>query len=351
MTNYEKDLIEKLNRLIQEKYINTESITDNLCVDLGISRSNLYRMLKDNFQLSPSLYIRKQKLSKAKELLASSELKIGEVAYYIGLDSPQNFTKYFTHEFGINPTEFRRKKLEAKVNKAKEESIKVAELKEPKHYTPPTRTLQKPKLKENLSFFLPGLIVFILTALGFFYWQKSYFNDDKTSETQLKQSIAIIPFDCFGFATKSTICENLNTQFFHSFSKIENVGFISKPDSLRYISTNDFKKEVYQKLSIKYILTGNIINLNNSTVLKIEIMDALQKNSIWNKTYKLASQSNEAELEAIITELSDLFKDILKVNKNGKFYLIPNRNMNTYKQYLQSSQLVFDWNNFNYIQK
>lgn len=108
MTDAEKKLIDRLNTLIEANANNPNFSNDSICLELGVSRSQLYRLLKEEFDLSTSLYIRKRKILKAKELIETSELKIAEVAYQIGMDSPQNLTKYFTQEYGISPTEYRK---------------------------------------------------------------------------------------------------------------------------------------------------------------------------------------------------------------------------------------------------
>jgi adenylate cyclase len=75
---------------------------------LGISRSQLFRILKDHTKLSSTLYIRKRKLEKAKNLLSTTEMRVSEIADAVGINSPQNFIKYFTEEFNISPSDFRK---------------------------------------------------------------------------------------------------------------------------------------------------------------------------------------------------------------------------------------------------
>lgn len=106
MTNSEKVLIKKLNELIEANFDNPTFSTDFICYDLGTICSQLYHLIKEEYPLSTSLYIRKIKLIKAKDLLENSDLKIAKISYKIGIDSPRNFSNYFTQEFGISPTEF-----------------------------------------------------------------------------------------------------------------------------------------------------------------------------------------------------------------------------------------------------
>lgn len=330
MTNYEKSLIEKLNTLIEEKYINSESITDDLCYDLGISRSNLYRILKDNFQLSPSLYIRKIKLKKAKYFLANSEMKIGEIAYFIGLDSPQNFTKYFTHEYGINPTEYRKKKTEV--------ILVEPEIPE-KVFTYRPIIKQKPKFKERFSFFVPGIIVVILTTVGFYIWQKNNFDNSERISISPNYSIAFMPLECLNKSRDSIYCSQLSQLLYTSFSRIKNIKLVNEADSSNFmLSTNNNNPNVL------YLLNGQISVVGDSTILKIKILDGTIEKTIWSNSYIFNPDSIQQKLPEIANEISQIIKQNPKLIKNEKLYLIPTKNMITYRQYLQGNQLVFDWN-------
>jgi adenylate cyclase len=111
MTHSEKAFLEKFDHLIDENLDNSTFSTDTICHNLGISRSQLFRILKDHTQLSSTLYIRKRKLEKAKSLLTTTEMRISEIADAVGINSPQNFSKYFTEEFSVSPSDFRKQTL------------------------------------------------------------------------------------------------------------------------------------------------------------------------------------------------------------------------------------------------
>ena len=109
MSNHsEKLILEKLTLLIQENLDNPSFSLDSLSKELGISRSQLHRTVKNQTQLSITLFARSVRLQKAKELLSTTDQRISEIAYSVGIDSPQSFSKYFTDEFGISPTDFRK---------------------------------------------------------------------------------------------------------------------------------------------------------------------------------------------------------------------------------------------------
>ncbi len=74
---------------------------------IGMSRSSLYAKVKALTQRSPALLIRSFRLKKSKEILENSDLNISQVAYEVGFHDPSYFSRCFSEEFGIPPTQFR----------------------------------------------------------------------------------------------------------------------------------------------------------------------------------------------------------------------------------------------------
>ena len=99
---------EKLNTLLEGNLDNLALSPDALSKQIGLSRAQLHRIVKEKTQLSVTLYVRQKKLDKAQNLLAETDLRISEIAYLVGIESPQNFSKYFTAAFRISPTEYRK---------------------------------------------------------------------------------------------------------------------------------------------------------------------------------------------------------------------------------------------------
>ncbi len=118
-------MLDKLNALLDESLDNFAMPPDVICQRLGMSRAQLHRLVKQETQLSITLYIRQKKLDKAKSLLVETDLRISEIAYLVGIESPQNFSKYFTAAFQISPTEFRK---EADTQKQADRNLAAASI-------------------------------------------------------------------------------------------------------------------------------------------------------------------------------------------------------------------------------
>ena len=102
-----------------EEFVNTliefiHNHIDEITLDVGIianamnmSRPTLYRKLKYVSELSPNEFIQLVRLKKAAELLKQNDLQISEIAYMVGFNSPNYFSKCFYKQFGVLPKKFR----------------------------------------------------------------------------------------------------------------------------------------------------------------------------------------------------------------------------------------------------
>ncbi|MCB9290246.1 MAG: helix-turn-helix transcriptional regulator [Lewinellaceae bacterium] len=107
--------LQKVNAIISANLSREGFDIDALSKALALSRSQLYRKLKELIRLSPSQYIRFTRLQKAKELLETTEMTIGEVAFQAGFVDKSHFSRVFKKQFGFNPS-YLRKSSEKGVN-------------------------------------------------------------------------------------------------------------------------------------------------------------------------------------------------------------------------------------------
>lgn len=70
---------------------------------LGVSRSQLFRLFKAKFDISPKQYLENLRFSIAEKLLRENILTISEVAFASGYSDPLHFSAEFKKRFGISP--------------------------------------------------------------------------------------------------------------------------------------------------------------------------------------------------------------------------------------------------------
>ena len=102
----DKEFINKCMDVIYENIENESFNLDNLGTKMNISRSSLYRKLRDISNLKPVDFIKKVRLNYASKLLISKNMPINEIAWRSGFSDPKYFSKCFLQEFGCYPKNY-----------------------------------------------------------------------------------------------------------------------------------------------------------------------------------------------------------------------------------------------------
>ena len=100
--------LKKMNAIILANLEKEGFDTISLCKAMALSRSQLYRKLKQLTSIAPGHYIRYTRLQKAKEFLENKELTVGEVAFRSGFINQGHFSRVFREQFGFNPSDLKR---------------------------------------------------------------------------------------------------------------------------------------------------------------------------------------------------------------------------------------------------
>lgn len=106
-------LIEEDERFLRkaEDFVRQNIASDNLTVDflgeyLGLSRSLLYRRMKESVNKTPAQFIKDIRIKEAERLLKSQKYTIAEIADMTGFCDPKYFSRVFKKETGKVPTTY-----------------------------------------------------------------------------------------------------------------------------------------------------------------------------------------------------------------------------------------------------
>ncbi|MFD2033518.1 substrate-binding domain-containing protein [Belliella marina] len=108
----DKKFINSFNSVIEKHLSNPDFGVNDICMELGLSRGQLYRKVKSALGYSVNDYINKVRLKKAKFLLGNKEHSIAEIAFQTGFKTAAYFSTVFKNTYDLTPSEFREKLLE-----------------------------------------------------------------------------------------------------------------------------------------------------------------------------------------------------------------------------------------------
>lgn len=102
----DEEFIVKLHETIHDNLANPDFNVDDIAEKFNMSRAGFYRKIKGILDLTPSEYIRVERLKEAARLLKEKEYRVNEICYMVGFNSPSYFSKCFRQQFGVLPKDF-----------------------------------------------------------------------------------------------------------------------------------------------------------------------------------------------------------------------------------------------------
>lgn len=112
ITNHK--ILERLEDLLSAYFNNSKLLSKGLpsvqyiADHLNVSPNYLSRLLKTLTGQSTQQFIHDKVIEKAKEKLSTTDLSVNEIAYDLGFEHPQSFSKLFKSKTSFSPLEFRQ---------------------------------------------------------------------------------------------------------------------------------------------------------------------------------------------------------------------------------------------------
>ncbi len=103
----DREFYARFLKLVEGEMAKPDLNIDTLASKMGIGRSQFYRKIKSLTNYSPVELLRKIRLTKARELLTTTDRSISEIAYEVGFSAPAYFTRVFREMFDESPSELR----------------------------------------------------------------------------------------------------------------------------------------------------------------------------------------------------------------------------------------------------
>ena len=99
-------LMERIMKAVNKNISDSNFNVDMLTREVGISRAQLHRKMKEMTGISTSEFIRNIRLEQAARLLREQKVNVTQVAYTVGFSNLAHFSTIFRKHFGVSPTEY-----------------------------------------------------------------------------------------------------------------------------------------------------------------------------------------------------------------------------------------------------
>ena len=111
MKGNDEILMERIMKVINEHLSDSDFSVEDLTTEVGISRAQLHRKMKEMTGLPVSEFIRNIRLEQAVRLLKEQKINVTQVAYTVGFSNLAHFSTVFRKQFGVSPTEYIERNL------------------------------------------------------------------------------------------------------------------------------------------------------------------------------------------------------------------------------------------------
>lgn len=99
-------LMDRIMKVLNDNISDADFNVEKLSAEVGISRAQLHRKMKEITGISTGEFIRNLKLEQAARLIRRGDVNITQVAYAVGFNNSTHFSTVFKKHFGLSPSEY-----------------------------------------------------------------------------------------------------------------------------------------------------------------------------------------------------------------------------------------------------
>ncbi|MCA6075105.1 helix-turn-helix domain-containing protein [Fulvivirga sedimenti] len=284
--------IEAVRSTIQNNLSREHYGVNELAVDMGMSRSQLLRRIKESTGLSVSEFIRNERLGEARVLLKTSDHSISEIAYLVGFSSPSYFVKCFHDSYGETPGDFRSGPSELTGTPERRRSVPMLGI---------------------IS--LTGVFLILAILLGIYF---------PLNRDEVPDSIAVLPFSNLSEA-EEFVSDGLTESVINDLASADRWRVISRASVMRFKDDFPGTAEIARQLDVDLIVSGSIQQIKDSIWVNIQLIKPLpEEHQRWIKRYSFSNID--------ILSLSELISADIKNQLDPEFPVLSEMEINEYSE-------------------
>ena len=299
--------ISKARQVVLDNLLNPQFGVSSLARELGISRSELYRRIKNEEQKSASQFIREIRLERSLELLKTDQYSITEIAYMVGFNSPTYFSTCFKEYYGYSPST-------ADQNGHTSEVINV------------------PNPSRVRKFILPlmiGVLAILLAVFGI-----PAVGGSNTPEGE--KSLAVLKFDYLGSDSAQTyMAHTLADEVLNSLSNLSMLNVVTASSSFQ-VDKREACSKIGKRLGVDYLVDGSLSNQGNQLKASVKLIDAKTGIQLWSESFQENSEAIFELQEEISNKVASQLKRSLPEDVKGLMRQRRTANLEALELYLRA---------------
>lgn len=264
----------RLRETIVKHFSNDQFSVEQLSSEIGLSRSQLYRRLKQINGLTISQFIRQVRLEEAKKMLINDAAAISEIAYRVGFNSSAYFHKCFHEFFGLTPGEM--KKFAAHRRETEEDEPAVSPTDKAADLLNGERPTEQPPLPKANGFsqsdwkkerlLLPIFLLLTVLTGGFL-------SQFLGKEHKAYHLIAVLPMEYLPASLEQAYwVKALDEAFREELERIPTIRVLSRASSSGVIKRNMLLPEMARELQVDAIIEGSVLLRGDSVWVRMSLI-------------------------------------------------------------------------------
>lgn len=318
----ETDFTTRLTAAIEKNMANEQFGVSELADEMNMSRSNLLRKVKKEYNLSVSQLISQVRLTRAMELLRNTSQNVSEVSHQVGFNSSSYFIKCFREYYGYPPGEVGKRDVATA-------SIPAGTLPDDDNQSTPATS------RSYKRYIYTGVAVLALAVATIWAWSALRPEDGE-------KSIVVLPFKNESSDSSNVYLINgLMEATLNNLQQIQNLRVVSRTSAEKYRKTSKSVSEMAKELNVRYFIEGSGQKIGDKILLNIQLIDGETDKHLWAKQYRRESKDIFELQEEIAQNIASEIEVILTPEEKSRIEKKPTDNLEAYDYYLKGKDLFY----------
>ncbi|GAB4030117.1 helix-turn-helix domain-containing protein [Spirosoma gilvum] len=321
-TSDSSTLFQRLSQLTDQQLTDPAFSLDQLAQQIGLSRSSMNRLVKQQTGLSPSHFVRQRRLLMARHLLETTDARVTEIADQVGFGTSQELSRYFADTFGSSPSEFRKQLSISPGEDAAVSSVPSV--------VPPTPS----KVSNRQKWGLVAVGLLIILGLGAWLYRYRW-----PSMEDAPVALAVLPFEHLGPDSSAYYSEGISESLHELLMNVDGLNLISQTATRPYTRLRQPLSQIAHELGARYLLMGRIRLEANRVQVMVELVLASQNRTLWSHRYTGSPKEAMGFMDQIARQVTSQLLQSL-YSSHQLTAKVPTQNPAAYNAYLKGQFLL-----------